>query len=225
MTYGYTRSKEGNEITGETDRLRYSALNLWLSSKSAYRKRYYEGQSVSTPEMIFGHKVHTMMEDKKAVTAHPFLSQLPRYPVSEKNIELTVDGVKIGGCIDSFDPDTFSFLDYKSSHLSKDGKVPWNVVKVAKHMQLVFYSLLVREKFGKVDPNVLLVWIGTEFVKKSQEFAGHVLEAESRELALTGQFEVFKRRVAKWETDALKKIIKKAAEDISIDFIQYKATV
>lgn len=222
-TFGYTFSKEDRHITGEQSVLRYSALDCWLKNKDAYRKRYYEGQEFQTAEMVFGHRVHKSMELKSVVKKDPLLSQLPRYSRSEYNIEEKLEDIKIGGCLDSFEKETFSFLDYKSSHLSKDGKIPWDNVRVAKHMQLVFYSLLVFLRHGKVDPWVKLIWLETAFRKKSIEFEGHTLSTETRELYLTGKFKVFKRRIYKYELDHLRGVILNAAEEINKDFISYKA--
>lgn len=218
--YGFKRNLDG-QITGEIDTLRYSALDSWLKSKDGYRKRYYEGQSFQTPETVFGHKIHQAIEKGEIV-----LPGLPRHRRSEYNIEVSVgtkkSPVKIGGCIDSFDPETLAFLDYKCSHLSKDGKAPWSAVKVAKHMQLVFYSLLIKAKHKKVAPVATLIWIGTEFKQKAVEFAGHTLVADSRELSLTGNWHAFPRRIAQWERDHLLEIILRSAKEIEEDFTKYK---
>lgn len=221
-SFGYTFSRNERAVTGEQDVLRYSALDTWLKSKDSYRKRYYEGATFGSAEMTFGHEIHKLMEDPEQVKAHPILSQVPRYERSEYNIVVPLDDFKIGGCLDSIDLETFAFLDYKSSHRNKEGKVPWDNVRVAKHMQLPFYSVLVRSLHGKVDPNVLLVWLETAFKNKTKEFDGHTLTASSRELELTGEFKVFKRRVFKWELDSLEKVIIKSAGEINDDFTKYK---
>lgn len=217
MPYGFTFSKDTREITGEQDTLRYSALDCWLKSKPAYRERYYGGSNLVTAETVFGHKIHHAIENGETV-----LEGLPRYSKSEYNIEVEVDGVRIGGCLDSFDPEKFSFLDYKSSHRNKDGKAPWDNVRVAKHMQLVFYSLLVKKKHGKVDPWTKLVWIETEFGKSTKEFDGHILEGQTRELFLTGNFQVFNRRIAEWERAKLRETIVRCSKEINEDFSKWK---
>ncbi len=220
QTYGYTRDKEG-QITGEQDTLRYSAFDLWCKSKKAYRERYYEGKSLQTVETVFGHEVHKKLEKGEIV-----IEGLPRYPKTEYNIEVKIgkapSQIKIGGCLDAFDPDTLSFLDYKSSHLSREGKVPWNRVKVAKHMQLVFYSLLVQEKHRKVNPLTHLIWLETKFQSKTIEYDGHTLEAQIRTLDLTGTYQVFPRYIPEWARVALRKLILEKAKEISDDFNVYK---
>jgi len=218
MSYGYKFNKEG-EIIGEIDTLRYSALDSWMKSKSSYRGRYYEGKSFATPETMFGHIMHKALENGEVV-----LEGIPRHTKTEYNIEILLprSDIRIGGCIDSFDPKGLSLLDYKFSHRNKDGKAPWDQVKVTRHMQLVFYSLLVKLKHEKVNPYTKLIWVETTFGRNSIEFDGHILEGDTRELKLTGKYEVFNRRIAKWELDALIKIIKRCAAEIEEDFNQYK---
>ena len=224
LTFGYKFNQETREVRGEQDRLRYSALATWLASPDQYRKRYYQGETFYNKEMAFGHVIHKTMEDKVAVSLHPVLSKLPQMPVSEYNIELEAGGIKIGGCLDAFDPETFSFLDYKSSHMTSTGKAPWDKVRVAKHMQLVFYSLLIKKAHGKVDPYTQLVWIETDWIPEEYQIGSRNIVAAGDKLQLTGKFEVFKRRIAQWERDALLKTIKKAAVEIDEDFNNWKKT-
>lgn len=221
MIFGYKFNKDGT-IKGENDTLRYSGFSLWCKNKDAYRNHYYKGVSLHTPETVFGSVIHKLMEDPEEVQKHPILSKVLRYETSEYNIEVPFENFKIGGCLDSFRLETFSFLDYKSSHLSKDGKVPWDKVKVAKHDQMPFYSLLIEEKHGEVDPYCHLIWIETAFKNKTKEFEGHILSTQSRDLELTGHFETFKRRIAQWERDLMRKRIKQAAQEINDDFINWK---
>lgn len=215
--YGYTFSKDTREITGEQNVLRYSAYDCWLKSKSAYRGRYYRGKSFETPETVFGHKMHKKIEEGEIV-----LPGLPVYPAHEVDILANLGDVKIGGCIDTLDPDTLQFLDYKFGHRNKDGKAPWDNVKVHKHRQLIFYTLLVKLKHGHYNPETALIWVETAFKNRAMEFDGHMLEADTRELELTGKFEIFERRIAKWELDKLVMDIKRVAEEIRADFEEFK---
>ena len=224
MTYGYIHSKDG-EITGEQTVLRYSAFDTWLKSKSSYREKYYLGKSFTTPETVFGHEMHNFMETASKHRKHPILKNAPRYAVSEKDItvHLGAQSVKIGGRIDSFCPELCAMIDYKFGHRSKDGKAPWDTVKVHKHRQLVFYSILIEEKFKKVDRWPRLVWIETEFEKEQVEFDGHTLETDAtRKLRLTGHVEVFKRLVTKEERNRMRKQIQEVAKEIAEDFNNYK---
>ena len=188
--------------------LSYSAYSLWKSSKDQYRKRYYLNEpSFQSAETVFGKKVHEKFEKDDYVVGSETMIE----------VDLTPE-LKLLGYIDSFNIDNLSFVDYKTGHLSKAGKVPWDNLKVRKHKQLVFYSLLIRIKYGSYNKKAQLHWIETEFTKETREFDGHILEATSRKLGLTGREEVFNREIAEWELDLLKEDIISVAEAISEDY-------
>lgn len=189
--------------------LSYSAFSLWEKDKDAFRRRYYENEKpFETSETIFGKTVHELLS-----------------PDGEKKIEvqLTPD-LKLLGYIDSFNEEDLGIVDYKTGHLNPKGKAPWDRVKVQKHKQLVFYSLLVQLQYEKFNPIVKLEWLETRFKDKSVEFDGHMLVTKSRELELTGYKEMFERRIYKWELEKLKKEIKKVACDISDDYTIWQKT-
>ena len=221
LIFGKIFSKDG-VVTGEQDTLRYSAYDTWLKSPSSYREKYYEGKSFTTAETVFGHEMHKVMETKTGWSNHPILSQVPRNEVSEKDIVVTIDGAKIGGRIDSFDPERREFIDYKFSHRNADGKAPWDAVKVAKHRQLVFYAILIEKKLGRVGMYHKLAWIETRFKKEMEQVGSRSIESDSRKLELTGDFKVFRRHVFKWEREAMKESIKKVAQEINDDFNKHK---
>lgn len=206
--------------------LSYSQVDLWLKSKSQYRKRYYQNDKpIETVETRFGHQIHEIMEDPKKIKKYPELATVPRYSVSEHDILVEVDGVMVKGRIDSYDPETFSFSDMKSGHRNKKGEEPWNNVKVRKTLQLPWYSFLIWWTEGRVDPICFLIWIETRFKHKTIEFEGHKLTNESRELELTGVVKVFKRRIAKWERERVRKLIGKVAREIHKDYVNYLQTL
>jgi len=188
--------------------LSYSAYSLWKSSKKGYRKRYYENEKpFENTETVFGKEVHERFEKYESIVG------------SETMIEVNLTPeLKLLGYIDSFNIDNLAFVDFKTGHLSKAGKVPWDNLKVRKHKQLVFYSLLIRIKYGSYNKKAQLHWIETEFTKETREFDGHILEATSRKLGLTGREEIFDREIAEWELDNLKEDIIKVAEEISNDY-------
>lgn len=194
--------------------LSYSSWSLWKRDKQAFRRRYYFNEdSFETVETIFGKKIAKRLEDKD-----PELSFIPSYSKSEHGIETIIGDVPVKGYLDTFEPDSFSFGEYKTGHLSKEGKAPWDIVKVAKHDQLPFYSLLIESKYGKVDRVTHLHWLETKFKEKKIMFEGIELIANSRELELTGKILTFKRIIPKWERDEIKKSIIKVAEEISEDY-------
>jgi hypothetical protein len=197
--------------------LSYSAFTLWQKDKDAYRRKYYLGEpSFENAETIFGKKTAEHLEDNE-------IEGVIVYDTREYRIEVELEeGLKLLGYLDRFNSPTLSILEIKTGHLDSKGKVPWDKIKVQKHKQLVFYSLLVKLKHGKVDPVTILQWLETKFQKESREFGGHVMEAETKKLELTGRIETFKRRIYKWEIDKMKEEIISVAKEISNDYTQWK---
>lgn len=198
--------------------LSYSQVSLWLKNKEQYRSKYYLNEpTFETTESLYGKLIAKIMEDPVEIAKNPTLALVPRYSEPEYDITVDIEGIPVRGYIDSYDPDTHSFYEYKTSHTNS-----WNKVSVAKHLQLPFYSLLIEEKHKKVNRTCHLVWIETEFSKKTIEFAGHTLEADSRELRLTGKIETFKRIIPKWERERVRQLIVKVAEEIHEDYKRNK---
>lgn len=202
--------------------LSYSSWSLWKKNREAFRRKYYLNEpSFENVETIFGKKIAKMLEDKEQIKKHPVLSLIPSYSLAEHGIDVVINDIPVKGYLDTFDPETFSFGEFKTGHLNKDGKAPWNRVKVFKHDQLPFYSLLVEKKYGKVNRVTNLHWIETKFKEKMIVFDGIELIADSRELELTGRIESFKRIIPKWERELIRKDIIKVAGEISEDYTNF----
>jgi hypothetical protein len=205
--------------------LSYSAMSTWWTSKEQYRLKYYSPFPVEldTEYTRFGKGIAETLEDKKKTKAHPVLSQIPLYPVREQPLEFEIDGVPIKGFIDSFDKRHKKIIEIKTG-ICKDGKKPWDVVRVRKHEQILLYSLGVKELFGKVNPLIKLIWLETAWREKKEmvTFGNQTFENAVPELFLTGHFEVFDRVVEDWEHDRMKRLIVKTAEEISADYTAYK---
>ena len=151
---------------------------------------------------------------------------VPRYSASEYAIEAVIHGVKIVGRIDSFDEAKLRFIERKTGHADKNGKAPWDKVKVAKHGQLVFYSMLIKEKFGKVHPVCHLVWQETSFITRTIKMGDMELPelGRAKELQLTGKVKKFSRRIAAWEIQKMKTDLIVVIEQIKNDYENYKRT-
>lgn len=189
--------------------LSYSAMTLFLKDKAAFRLKYYEGiKPPETKYTLFGHEVHLALQYGK----YP---HIPRYYKPEFKIETMVDDIPVLGVLDSFSLATRAFLDYKTS------KNKWSDVDVQKLDQLPFYSVLVENKFGKVQPTCKVVVLETQPKMKKIEFDGHTLEGETDELELTGYHQVFRRKIEPWERDRMRGIIIETAKAISIDYEAY----
>lgn len=193
----------------------YSAFSLWKRNKEAFRYRYYEGQpSTDTVETLFGKKIATMLEENKDEMKH-----IPRYAEPEFSIEVMIGGVKVLGYLDSYDPDRHRFLEYKTGHMT------WDKLRVLKHDQLVFYSMLIKESTGKVHPWCHLIWMETEFVKKKIMMGNIELEERGRTktLRLTGKVKKFRRYISKNDRERMKVELLQVVEEIKYDYQSYKA--
>lgn len=194
--------------------LSYSALSLWKRDPVAFRAKYYDG--VTQPETrytIFGSEVHKLIEDGG-------MKHVPRYKKAEYAIEVVMDGIPVMGYLDSFCPARKAFLDYKTGIRLADGSPRWNAVEVQKLDQLPFYSLLIKEKYGTVQPTSKLVWLETAWVPSEETitFEGTTLTRMDQKLALTGTVEVFKRRIDEHERIRMRSWIIESAKEISEDY-------
>lgn len=203
--------------------LSYSQYALWNSNKDAYRRRYYLNEkSPETAETIFGKKVGRYLEelDKTAVTdeEREILNKVERYSKPEYKIEIDLEGTKLLGYLDSFDPKKKRFLEYKTSHKNKQGEDYWTHKKVQNHEQLDFYSLLVEMKHGKVQDDCKLVYMETEVTPVT--YKGR--ETGKRHISLNGEIKVFERTVEDWERTHIKEKILKTIKEIEEDYAKFK---
>lgn len=208
------------EITLPKKYLSYSQMQLWQRDKEKYRERYYlNGPSFENIETIFGKRVATLLENWKrdkdlAINSDLYrtLYRIPKYAYSEHRIELKINGVPFLGVMDYFSKRKKAIIEIKT------GKQAWDNVRVNSHDQLVIYSMLSKMRYGKVDPEVRLVWIETRFKSVMDKVGTRLMEGEGRELEFTGKIEIFKRRIAEWERTRMKRLIIKVAKEISQDY-------
>lgn len=202
--------------------LSYSSFSLWRNNKNEFRKKYYHNETTfDTPEMIFGKKIADVLESRD-FSHFPQLNNIPMLPISEHPVEVEIDGIRIIGRLDMFDDSNNSFYEFKTGKTLKNGNPPWNKLLVQKHDQLPFYSLLLKKKYGSVENLCHLVWLETQFMKKTSKFDGYVLEGQSRDLELTGVYKVFPRTIKEWERKRMKDMIRATAEEIHEDYAKYR---
>jgi len=193
--------------------LSYSAINLWYKDKRAYRRKYYEGiYPPETKYTIFGRQAEEEVYAGK-------LPGVPFFGGKQKKLVTEIAGVPIIAYLDSFDEETKQIIDYKSGILKKDGAPRWTKVDVHNLKQLPFYSLLVERIYGNAHPEALLVWLETELRKPD------TLLSQGEKVALTGKFQIFKRRIAKWEREQMVEWTRKAAKEISWDYEKWLAGI
>mgnify|MGYP003441808021 CR=1 FL=1 len=205
----------------------YSAMELWLRDPDAYRARYYLGEPYfSTPYTEFGNVVGGALEHRQ--WDHPVLQpvrgKVPQGTHPEHKLEVEIAGVPVLSYLDDFHLQDFSIEEYKTGIRDRDGKAPWDRVKVRKHKQLTLYTLMVKAKYGQWNPHIKLTWMETEWARIVEPvmFGSTVIEESKLGLRLTGHVETFHREIAEWELDRMEKIIRKTAEDISKDYQLWK---
>lgn len=203
--------------------LSYSAMSMWEKSPYEFRQKYYENKKPpESPEIIFGKKIAKLLETRD-VDGDPILSMVPRYSVPEHKIEVMVEDVPVLGYLDSFEPKTNSFLEYKTGRPMANGAARWDRLSVAKHEQLDIYSLLIQLKYGSVDRHCKLIWIPTRYKKELVEFDGKTLEAKGNEIQFSGSPpQIFERTIYQWERDRIKEKIIRIAHEIELDWKEYR---
>jgi hypothetical protein len=199
------------------DYISWSSYNLWKTSRNSYRKRYYDGIPIpKTPEMIFGSKIGRLLEENNKEYRH-----IPRYEIPEHKIYLEIaPGIKIMAYIDSYDPESCAFIEYKTGHKNPKGQDTWNQLKVMRHEQLDFYSLAIQEENKRIQEQCQLVYLETEVGDGIVNYKGHQLET-GKKLKLIGEPKVFYRTIEQWERDLMKENILKVAEEIKEDYKNY----
>ncbi len=198
-------------------------MMLWMKNPAAYRRRYYENEDqVETPPMVFGKKIASVLENRD-YKEFPLLAKVPFYSVSEHELDVMIGDVPVKGFLDLYEPKTYTFGEVKTGSISHTNGPPWSKAKVIAHEQLPFYSLLIKTAYGIVDPWTKLIWLETRYIMTKESVGSRVMEAEGRDLELTGKMKVYRRRIAQWERDRIKRMILKVAKEISTDYTEWQA--
>lgn len=204
--------------------LSYSAYSLWKKSKDMYRRRYYLNEKpFQTAETVFGNKIGKILEDEEH-RDDPILSNIIDYPKKEHRIDVHYEGLHIMGYLDQFHDEEYRIMEMKTGHKDKNGKVPWDDLKVRKHKQLDFYSVLVEQKYGKVCDEVILQWLETDIKEKGVLYNGRFYIQDKRHIELTGEIYTFKRIIEPWQRDVMLQDILLVAEEITEDYTQWLKT-
>ena len=190
--------------------LSYSAIESWLKYRADFRRRYYEQQEmIVTPELAFGKKIGELLENHDESLSH-----IKQYVKPEQKFNVEIDGVKLFGFIDSFNPETNSFYEFKT------GRTPWTQGRVDKHLQLPIYSVAIEEMFGTVTDECELIWMETRKVEKQQ--IGLLTHRDAYGIELTGKVREFKRTITKEERQATRELVVTVAKEISDDYTEWQ---
>jgi hypothetical protein len=140
----------------------WSQHNLWQSSKKAYRDKYVLGAyDVSSKYMQKGKELAEKLENSDSeswggtdVLGDAIALTLPKLDISEYELDVILDDIKVLGYLDSASQDLRMFYEYKT------GTTIWDDDRVQNDKQLLFYASLIHEKTG-VIPICYLYWAET----------------------------------------------------------------
>lgn len=114
--------------------LSWSAMSSFMYDKEQWARKYVDG-IIDPPnaQMGFGNVV-----GQKLASDPTFLPAVPRYAQFEKKLEGKIGEIELIAFLDSFDPETKAFFEYKTS----SNKTKWTQKSAEAHGQLDFYFLL-----------------------------------------------------------------------------------
>lgn len=115
--------------------LSWSQLSSFQYSPEQWHRKYVLNEKPEENEaMRFGKKI-----GERLASDPTFLPEVKRYPVFEKKLLGHIGNIDMIGFLDSFDPETKHFLEYKTSH----NKNKWTQKSAGEHGQLLMYKFLI----------------------------------------------------------------------------------
>jgi hypothetical protein len=184
---------------------RFSLFEAWWQNKQSAMKRYFpsEPESISTRWMSFGTQVAKALEMRPIPEWVAHLA-MPQYDLQEYRIIEDVEGYFVRGTLDRYSTELHKILDDKCA------KTVWSEKKAQKHLQLDFYSVLVRERHEWVDDESYIHCIPID-------------EDENGIIRFTGEQPVLLPHITTEETrNALRKKLVATAEEITTCWASYK---
>lgn len=141
-------------------------MSLWQDDPDRYKAIYFDKRDelrVSNRGQEYGKVVATALEN--GVQTGDLLTDsamllLPKYDTADQAIEVEVktrDGwLKLIAKPDTLDSKTKAFREYKT------GTHPWTQKKAQQHLQMIFYAVVIWQKYGVKLEKAHLDWIETE---------------------------------------------------------------
>lgn len=133
--------------------LSWSSISSFRYDKEKWYKNYILNEKEpDTEELIFGKKVADSLQTETPLV--PFTL----YPVVEQKLEVVFGGIPLIGFMDTYDPTTHSFREFKT------GKKAWDQKRADEHGQITMYSLMlfITHKVRPETYNMHLEWVPTQ---------------------------------------------------------------
>ena len=156
----------------------HTQRELWKTDKARYKGLYFDNRAelrVSNSGQEYGKVVADALE--KGVDTGDLLTDsatllLPKYDTADQLIEVDVKTKDGWLCLvakpDTLDSRTFAFREYKT------GKGEWTLAKAIAHPQMIFYAVVIWQKYGVMLDKAHLDWIETEWVKPDNESVARI---------------------------------------------------
>lgn len=139
--------------------LSWSSISLFEWDRELWAKKYLEGiKEPETQEMTFGKLVADSFQTKNP------LAPVSLYPVIEKKLEVVFSGIPLIGFIDTYDPITHNFREFKTS------KTLWTSKKAQEHGQLRMYALMLYITY-KIPPEQYSIHLDCIQTKSNGDFS------------------------------------------------------
>src|SRR3990167_2538441 len=181
-----------------TQYLSFTQWNLWLSSKEEYKQRYFLGIKQKPNKYLeFGKKVDEAIETGRTDDASlkAISIMIPRYTVMQAILTPDYKGLTLYGKLDTFNPLTTAFRDYKTS------KNRWTQGQADSNQQMTFYALLVFLIHKQLPAAIHIDWIETK--------------EENGEMKVTGKTQEFETKRSMVDLAKVSKSVIQVAEEIS----------
>ena len=148
--------------------LSYSQYSLFLSDPEKYKRQYFDGfdTGFTNSGQTYGKQVADALEptrDTGDLLTDAAMLLLPKYDIADQQIEAEFKEkggpwLKVIAKPDTFNSITHEFAEFKTGK----GKNPWTQEKAQKHIQMIWYAVVIWLKYGTMLDHATLAWIETE---------------------------------------------------------------
>lgn len=166
-------------------------MALWLTSPKKYADLYFDNRDelrTTNSGQIYGKVVSDALEQENEtgdLLTDSAMLLLPKYDIRDKQFDVDVktkDGwLKLVAKPDFMDSTTKNFVEVKT------GVHPWTQSKAQNHLQMIFYAVVIWQKYGVKNAGAKLAWIETERVMKFDDTGRHIIP----KIIPTGRVETF----------------------------------